>query len=83
MGGCQNYGPHLGPYIFYLRYPKRGHNFDNYPHGFVVSQFGAHRRYDDMWLLGLRLPAHLADLQRLGVDTSDQSLAVDRYPRVF
>ena len=24
MGGCQNYGPFLG-------YPKRDHNFDNYP----------------------------------------------------
>ena len=25
MGGCLNYGPFLG-------YPKRGHNFDNYPY---------------------------------------------------
>ena len=29
-GGCQNYGPFLGPY--YLRYPKWDPNFDNYPY---------------------------------------------------
>ena len=36
MGGCQNYGPFLGtlnirvPY--YIKDPKRDHNFDNHPH---------------------------------------------------
>ena len=32
MGGCQNYGPFLGPY--YLGYPKRDPNFDNHPYTF-------------------------------------------------
>ena len=35
VGGCQNYGPFLGPYYNtapnILGYPKRDHNFDNYP----------------------------------------------------
>ena len=36
MGGCQNYGPFLAPYYdtapnYYLGYPKRDPNFDNYP----------------------------------------------------
>ena len=30
MGGCQNYGPFLGPY--YLGSPKRDHNLDNRPY---------------------------------------------------
>ena len=37
MGGCQKYGPFLGPYYstapINLRYPKRDPNFDNHPHG--------------------------------------------------
>ena len=36
MGGCQNYGPFLGPYYNTapnnFGYPKRDHNFDNHPH---------------------------------------------------
>ena len=44
MGGCQNYGPFLGPLYntaptVYLGYPKGDPNFDNYPHG---SSSGAH-----------------------------------------
>ena len=36
MGGCQNYGPFLGPYYntYYLVYPKRDLNFDNHPHDY-------------------------------------------------
>ena len=37
VGGCQNYGPCLGPYYntapIILGYPKRDHNFDNYVSG--------------------------------------------------
>ena len=35
MGGCQNYGPLLGPlyYVpYYIKDPKRDHSFDNYNH---------------------------------------------------
>ena len=37
MGGCQNYGPFLGPHYntaptSYLGHRKRDHNFDNHPH---------------------------------------------------
>ena len=37
MGGCQNYGPFLGPYCNTgpntgPNYPKRDHNFDNPPY---------------------------------------------------
>ena len=35
MGGCQNYGPFLGPYFHtgpYLGDPERDHNFDNPPY---------------------------------------------------
>ena len=37
MGGCQNYGPFFGSRIeygiyYYLRYPTRDPNFDNYPY---------------------------------------------------
>ena len=35
MGGCQNYGPFLGPYYNTgpnLGDPKRDHNFDNPPY---------------------------------------------------
>ena len=35
MGGCQNYGPFLGPYFNTgpnLGDPKRDHNFDNPPY---------------------------------------------------
>ena len=39
MGGCQNYGPFLGPYYNTgpntgpnLGVPKRDHNFDNPPY---------------------------------------------------
>ena len=35
MGGCQNYGPFLGPYYNTgpnLGDPKRDHNFDNLPY---------------------------------------------------
>ena len=32
MGGCQNYGPFLGPHNLIFRYPKRDHNFDNHPY---------------------------------------------------
>ena len=38
MGGCQNYGPFLGLNIIrtqYLGYPKRDHNFDNYPYIYI------------------------------------------------
>ena len=39
MGGSQNYGPVLGPYYNTapntLRYPNRGHNFDNYPYDMI------------------------------------------------
>ena len=35
MGGCQNYGPVLGPYYntapIIVGYPKRDLNVDNYP----------------------------------------------------
>ena len=38
LGGCQDYGPFLGPYyiaapINYLGCPERDLNFDNYPFG--------------------------------------------------
>ena len=37
MGGCQNYGPLLGPLntrcLFMVGTPKKGHNFDNHPYG--------------------------------------------------
>ena len=35
MSGCQTYGPFLGPYYNTapIGYPKRDHNFDNYPYG--------------------------------------------------
>ena len=37
MGGCQNYGPFLGPYYNTAPNikgtPKRDHNFDNRPYG--------------------------------------------------
>ena len=40
-GGCQNYGPFLRPYYntapYYLGYPKREPNFDNYPHESAVA----------------------------------------------
>ena len=34
MGGCQNYGPFLGPYYNKapIMYPKTDLNFDNYPY---------------------------------------------------
>ena len=36
MGGCQNYGPLLGPLTTrrrtILRTPKKDHNFDNHPY---------------------------------------------------
>ena len=34
LGGCQNYGPLLGPLNilpYYTKDPKRDHNFDNHP----------------------------------------------------
>ena len=36
MGGCQNYGPFLGPY--YNTYPERDLNFDNYPFELMSSK---------------------------------------------
>ena len=43
MGGCQNYGPFLGPYYNtapnVFGYPKRDHNFDNYPYRFLDLGF--------------------------------------------
>ena len=50
MGGCQNYGPFLGPYYntapIILGTPKRDHNFDNYPYERRGSlKFGAVRVY--------------------------------------
>ena len=38
MGGCQNYGPFLGPY--YNRDPKRDHYFDNHPYGLLRGMRG-------------------------------------------
>ena len=32
MGGCQNYGPHLGPLNTRCRITLRDHNFDNQPY---------------------------------------------------
>ena len=51
MGGCQNYGPFLGPYYNTgpntgpnLGYPKRDHNFDNPPYG-LGWWFGVYGAY--------------------------------------
>ena len=42
MGGCQNYGPLLGPRStilpYYVQDPKKNHNFENHPH--IVVAFG-------------------------------------------
>ena len=57
MGGCQIYGPFLDPYRKTAPNiqgtPKRDHNFDNHPYGFVAcgvfdvgSRVGAHRVQD-------------------------------------
>ena len=39
MGGCQNYGPFFGSLLqygtYYLGYPKRDSDFDNYPYVYV------------------------------------------------
>ena len=41
MGGCQNYGPFLGPYYstapINLGYPNTDPSFDNYPKGFSTT----------------------------------------------
>ena len=44
MGGSQNYGPFLGPFIIrhlIFRGPKRNHNFDNHPHVTMYPSVGA------------------------------------------
>ena len=38
MGGCQNYGPFLGPIIIrhlIFRDPKGDHSFDNHPYTYI------------------------------------------------
>ena len=51
MGGCQNYGPFWGTLSIRCRTilgPKRGHNFDNHPHG------GLDTRGLGFWSLGVQ-----------------------------
>ena len=63
MGGCQNYGPLLGPYYkygtYYLGYPKRGLHFDSYPY---VGMFAPAA----LTSLSLRAIDHGLGVERLG-----------------
>ena len=77
LGGCQNYGPFLGPYYneltYYLGYPKRDHNFDNHPfvsgtdqkHGHkcgLAKETSYYQRNHLMWFpILLRCQAHGGD----------------------
>ena len=45
MGGCQNYGPFLGPGACYLGYPRRDHNFDNHPYDLSTWNLGVAENY--------------------------------------
>ena len=45
MGGCQNYGPFLGPLNtmpYYTEDPKRDHNFENHPYYILRSTVAIH-----------------------------------------
>ena len=42
MGGCQNYGPFLGPWYYtapVFRGPKGDHNFDNHPYSTLYNLY--------------------------------------------